>query len=102
MKLLPINSQSFKGLLIVPKSEFQDYKGNVISSSPKLEVETDDIIEIDNSYSDKTRIKYNNENNELCTHTYYHKDYVPKSFEKSRILLAYAAAAAKRDVIIKA
>ena len=102
MSISPVNSQAFKGLLIVPSSWHCSHKGDVVSNSPQLEVETDDIIEIDNTYCGETLIKYNDNHNKLCTHTYYHRKYNPKGFERSRILLAYAAAAANKDVIIKA
>ena len=97
MRISPINSLRFKGLLSIPaSSSCYDEK----AKSPLLEVETDNIIEIDNRSSVYTEITYIDENNDKKYYTFY-KDR-DKPFDQSRILLAYAAAAANRDVIIKA
>ena len=99
MKISPIGSQAFKGLLVVPDSSWSDYWGNNRKESPKLEVETSDIIEINNNRLNETSITYIDENRERKEHIFYHDD---SDFAKSRILLAYAAAATQKDVIVKA
>ena len=97
MKLSPINSQTFKGFLIIPASERVYANGQKVSS-PKLEVETDDIVEIDNNHCCETRILYN-KNNDLAEYIYYHNGSTEK---KNKILLGYIAAATQKNIIIDA
>ena len=101
MKISPIGSQAFKGLLVVPDSScsWSDHWGNNRKESPKLEVETNDIIEINNNRLNETHITYIDKNMENKKHIFYHDG---SDFSRSRILLAYTAAATQKDVIVKA
>lgn len=96
MRISPINSQAFKGLLIIPPSS-NKYDEN--AQSPKLEVETDKIMEIDNlAYT--TEIKYLDDKNEECDYTFYKNS--DSVYDHSRILLAYMAASVDKNVVIRA
>ena len=100
MRIPAINSQAFKGLLVIPKSYLCNVNEGKRVISPQIEIETDDIIEIDNTNYYNTEISYNDRgSSDLKKHTYYHNG---SDFERSRILLAYAAAATQKDIIVKA
>ena len=96
MKIAPICSQTFKGLLIIPES--RNCSASSITS-PNFEVDTDNIMEISNN-TFSTDIKYLDDKNKECHYTFYKDPHSP--FDDSRILIAYAAAAANKNVIVKA
>ena len=96
MRISPINSQTFKGLLIIPPSS---NKYDETANSPKPEVETNDIMEIDN-FQYTTEIKYLNDKGEECDYTFYKNS--DSVYDHSRILLAYMAASVDKNVVIRA
>ena len=99
MRINSINTQSFRGFLVIPRSHvLNGNKTEIRKTYPELTVNTDDIVEINNNINEVTVIKYN-KNGEVEKHFFYNGN---DPHERNRILLAYAAAAASKDVIVKA
>ena len=93
MRINSINTQSFKGQLIIPQSF--DFRKK--ESSPEISIDTYNIIKIDNSNYYYTDILYMNNNN-----LKEHKFYKSNEADRTRILFAYTAAAASKNIIITA
>ena len=95
MRISPINSQAFRRIMVIPETKY----------SNKLIVNTDDIIEIDSNNSLNTVIKYYNDKNKIKEYQYFphqHQDSIfhPKD-ANNKILIAYMAAVAKKDIVVK-
>ena len=56
MKISPINSQVFKSLLVIPRSNvLNGNKTEILKTYPELTVHTDDIVEINNNINELYR-----------------------------------------------
>ena len=64
MRISPINSQAFKGTLVLSESRGMGNDGKEYRS-PELEVDTDKIAKIDNYRWNRTDISYFNKKGEL-------------------------------------